>query len=97
MNVTTSLAGQLAEKMIQDLSACLAFLIANGVGIISFGARRRGRVDVAVVTVAPTPAVYALFPDRAWREQAFDGVRTVYTWFAHRNGVRVEWEDARWH
>jgi len=56
-----------------------------------------------VITVESTPFLWRLFAGEcAWRERRADGAGgadsqfDVYTWFAVRYGVRIEWEERQW-
>ncbi|NMQ05270.1 hypothetical protein E4Q08_08300 [Candidatus Accumulibacter phosphatis] len=47
-----------------------------------------------VIRVAFTPLLWRLFAgDCAWRERKRVGETLVYTWFAVRDGTRIEWEE----
>ncbi len=60
---------------------------------------RQVRIDrvprvVATIRIDHSPFVDRLFAGScAWRERRQEGAYTIYTWFAVRYGVRIEWEE----
>lgn len=83
-----------ATLLLSNLTAVVAWLLKHGIFITGFKGWRGEGIDRVVVTVAASPLLYEIFRSRcAWRERRQDGALTIYTWFADRAGVRVEWEE----
>ena len=83
-----------ATLLLTNLTNVVVWLIRQGVFITGFKGWRGEGIDRVVVTVAASPLLHGLFKDRCtWRERRQDGALTIYTWFADRAGVRIEWEE----
>jgi hypothetical protein len=82
-----------AEGLIGALLQCVLWLLKHGVYVVGFQGYQQGGVDRVVVTVAPSPLLHRLLPDCAWRARRQEGALTIYTWFAVRFDVRIEWEE----
>ena len=83
-----------ATLLLTNLTSVVIWLIKHGAFITGFKGWRGEGIDRVVVTVAASPMLHVLFKDRCtWRERRQDGALTIYTWFADRAGVRVEWEE----
>ena len=82
------------DAHIDNLKACVHWLIANGIGIIAADLRR-GRFKPRII-VAASPALRILLKDDAasagqhWDQ--FAG-RIVYDWVAIRYQCEVRWEE----
>ena len=82
------------DAHIGNLKACVHWLIANGIAIISADLRR-GRFKPRITVVA-SPYLHILFKDgAAGAGQHWDAYlgRTVYDWVAIRYGCEIRWED----
>lgn len=83
-----------ATLLLTNLMNTTVWLIKHGVLVTGFRGWRGNGIDRVVVTVAASPLLYQLFAERcSWRERRQEGALTIYTWFAERAGVRVEWEE----
>lgn len=88
----TSIAA--ATKLITSLLNAVVWLISQRFSVISFHGSRDIGGDKIVIKVAPSPRLHVVFGDDcAWRQRRQDGALTIYTWFADRFGVRIEWEE----
>lgn len=84
-----------AVRLITNLLRCVIWLIRHGVFVTSFsGYHVPGGVDHVKVCVAASPYLYTLLgSDAAWQKRRQEGCLTIYTWFAIRFGIRIEWEE----
>ena len=83
-----------ATTLITNLLRAVLWLISQRFSVISFHGSRDIGGDKIVITVAPSPRLHAVFGEEcAWRQRRQDGALTIYTWFADRFGVRIEWEE----
>lgn len=82
------------DAHIDNLKACVHWLIDNGVAIISADLRR-GRFKPRITVVA-SPLLHILFKDdTSGAGQHWDICmgRTVYDWVAVRYGCEIRWES----
>lgn len=83
-----------AVRLITNLLRCVLWLVKQGVYITGFQGRRGNCGDQVIVTVAASPWLYRLFSDECtWQQRRQEGCLTIYTWFAIRFGIRIEWEE----
>lgn len=84
-----------AVCLITNLLRCVVWLIRHGVFVTSFsGYHTPGGGDHIKVCVAASPYLYTLMGrDAAWQQRRQEGSLTIYTWFAIRFGIRIEWEE----
>lgn len=81
------------DRQLENLRACVHWLIAAGVAILDADLRR-GRAR-PVVTVAASPYLPVLFQaDCANTGRRQEGSLTIFTWQAVRFGIVVKWEEA---
>lgn len=93
-NTPRDTAQATATTLITNLLRCMLWLIRHGIYVIGFNAARRCGVDEVTVKVAASPYLQRLFADEcAWLSRRQEGALTVRTWFAHRYGIRIEWEE----
>lgn len=79
---------------LDNLKACVHWLIAQGVSIIDADLRR-GRFKPRI-TVAASPLLHALFKDDAATVQRRAcGDETLFTWAAVRYECEIRWEAAQ--
>ena len=81
---------QSLDRRMDNARECASWLIDLGVKVrgVEVGTRS------AVVKVECSPLVGRLFAGRcAWRKRRQVGAWAIYTWFAVRNGARIEWEE----
>lgn len=83
-----------ATLLLTNLMRCVLWLIKHGIYVTGFRGWRGNRVDRVVVTVAASPYLQVLFAGQcAWRERRQDGALTIFTWYAERFSVGIEWEE----
>lgn len=83
-----------AASLITGLLRCVLWLLRHGVYVIGFTGQRRNGLDRITVKVAASAYLYRIFGDEcAWNTRRQDGALTIYTWYAERFGVRIEWEE----
>lgn len=83
-----------AVCLITNLLRCVVWLIRHGVFVTSFsGYQTPGGVDRVKVCVADSPYLHTLMRDAAWQQRRQEGFLTIYTWFAIRFGICIEWEE----
>lgn len=82
------------DRHLDNLKACVHFLIANGITTISTEVRRsRFRPRITVVA---SPLLHALFKDDcATVQRRACGEETLYTWAAVRYECEIRWESAQ--
>lgn len=85
-----------AVRLITNLMRCVLWLIKRDIRVTGFSGWRANGIDRVIVTVAACPQLYILFgrDGCAWQARRPEGALTIYTWFADRFGIRVEWEEA---
>lgn len=84
-----------AVCLITNLLRCVIWLIRHGVFVTSFGGHHvLGGGNYVKVCVAASPYLYMLLGSSAASQQRRqEGCLTIYTWFAIRFGIRIEWEE----
>lgn len=81
------------DRQLENLRACVHWLIASGVAILDADLRR-GRAR-PVVTVAASPYLPVLFQaDCANVGRRQEGSLVLFTWQAVRFGIVIKWEEA---
>ena len=82
------------DRHLDNLRACVHWLIAQGVSIIDADLRR-GRFKPRITVVA-SPLLHVLFKDDAATVQRRAcGDETLYTWAAVRYECEIRWEAAQ--
>ena len=84
-----------ATRLITNLLRCVLYLIKHGVFVTGFaGCKTAAGDDRITVTVAASPFLYKLFASEcAWQKRRQEGALVIFTWFAVRYGIRIEWEE----
>lgn len=84
-----------ATHLITNLLRCVLWLIRHGIYVNGFsGERDTGGGTRITVRVAASPYIYQVLKgEAAWQQRRQQGHLTIFTWFAVRFGIRIEWEE----
>lgn len=84
-----------AVTLITNLLRAVLWLIKHGVHVQGFrGWRSDAGVDRVAVVVTASPYLYHLMPDATWLRRRQEGCLVIYTYFAVRKGISIEWEES---